>query len=178
MFGQPCRVLRIARRHEQHHALARAKVRSKRNLVQAQVFSEKLKKTLNGYHNRAISTMQVIEELIKLAKDLDAATKAGQEMGLTEDKKAFYDALAANDSALAAMGDDKLKLIAAELITQVKKSVTIDWTLSENARAKIKVMVKRILNRYGYPPDLQEEAVKTVLARAELLCANWATERG
>ena len=149
------------------------KVRSKRNLVQSQVFSEKLKKTLNAYHNRAISTMQVIEELIKLAKDLDAATKAGKEMGLTDDEKAFYDALAANESAVTAMGDDKLKLIAAELITQVKKSVTIDWTLRESARAKIKVMVKRILNKYGYPPDLQEEAVKTVLAQAELLCADW-----
>jgi type I restriction enzyme, R subunit len=150
------------------------KIRSKRNLVQAQVFSDKLKKTLNGYHNRAISTMQAIEELIKLAKDLDAATKAGQEMGLTEDEKAFYDALAANESALLAMGDDKLRVIAAELITQVRKSVTIDWTLRESARAKIKVMVKRILNRYGYPPDLQDEAVKTVLAQAELLCADWA----
>ena len=77
------------------------------------------------------------------------------------------------NSAVTAMGDDKLKLIAAELITQVKKSVTIDWTLRESARAKIKVMVKRILNKYGYPPDLQEEAVKTVLAQAELLCAEW-----
>jgi type I restriction enzyme R subunit len=152
------------------------KVRSRRNLVQSQVFSEKLKKTLNAYHNRAISTMQVIEELIKLAKDLDAATKAGKEMGLTDDEKAFYDALAANESAVAVMGDDKLKLIASELITQVKKSVTIDWTLRESARAKIKVMVKRILNKYGYPPDLQDNAVKTVLAQAELLCADWVTE--
>ena len=149
------------------------KVRSKRNLVQSQVFSEKLKKTLNAYHNRAISTMQVIEELINLAKDLDAATKRGEDMGLTDDEIAFYDALAANDSAVTAMGDDKLKLIAAELITQVKKSVTIDWTLRESARAKIKVMVKRVLNKHGYPPDLQEEAVKTVLAQAELLCAEW-----
>ena len=123
------------------------------------------KQTLNAYHNRAISTMQVIEELIKLAKDLDAATKAGKEMGLTDDEKAFYDALAANDSAVTVMGDAKLKVIAAELITQVKKSVTIDWTLRESARAKIKVMVKRILNKHGYPPDLQEEAVKTVLAQ-------------
>ena len=149
------------------------KVRSKRNLVQAQVFSEKLKKTFNAYHNRAISTMQVIEELIKLAKELDAATKAGHEMGLTDDEKAFYDALAANNSAVTAMGDAKLKVIAAELITQVKKSVTIDWTLRESARAKIKVLVKRILNRHGYPPDLQADAVKTVLAQAELLCADW-----
>ena len=149
------------------------KVRSRRNLVQSQVFSEKLKKTLNAYHNRAISTMQVIEELIKLAKDLDAATKRGENMGLTDDEIAFYDALAANHSAVEAMGDAKLKVIAAELITQVKKSVSIDWTLRDSARAKIRVMVKRILSRYGYPPDLQEEAVKTVLAQAELLCADW-----
>jgi len=150
------------------------KVRSRRNLVQSQLFSEKLKKTLNAYHNRAIATQEVIEELIKLAKEMDAATKRGVELGLTEDEVAFYDALAANASAVQAMGDDKLKVIAAELITQVRKSVTIDWTLRESARAKIKVMVKRILNKYGYPPDLQEEAVKTVLAQAELLCADWA----
>ncbi|MDP1863355.1 MAG: type I restriction endonuclease subunit R [Thiobacillus sp.] len=149
------------------------KVRSKRNLVQSQVFSEKLKKTLNAYHNRAISTMQVIEELIQLAKELDAATKRGEALGLTDDEVAFYDALAANQNAVIAMGDDKLKVIAAELITQVKKSVTIDWTLRESARAKIRVMVKRILNKYGYPPDLQEEAVKTVIAQAELLSAGW-----
>jgi type I restriction enzyme R subunit len=149
------------------------KVRSRRNLVQSQVFSEKLKQTLNAYHNRAISTMQVLEELIKLAKDLDAAIKRGQDLGLTEDEVAFYDALAANQSAVIAMGDDKLKVIAAELITKVRQSVTIDWTLRESARAKIKVMVKRILNKYGYPPDLQEEAVKTFLAQAELLCAEW-----
>jgi len=85
----------------------------------------------------------------------------------------LYDALAVNESAVKAMGDDKLKLIAAELITQVRKSVTIDWTLRKGARAKIRVMVKRILNKYGYPPDLQEEAVKTVLMQAELLCAEW-----
>jgi type I restriction enzyme R subunit len=150
------------------------KVRSRRNLVQAQVFSEKLKQSLNAYHNRAISTMQVIEELIQLAKDLDAATKRGVALGLSDDEVAFYDALAANESAVIAMGDDKLRVIAAELITQVRKSVTIDWTLREGARAKIRVMVKRILNKYGYPPDLQDEAVKTVLAQAELLSAAWA----
>ncbi len=150
------------------------RVRAKHNLVQTQLFSEKLKKTLNAYHNRAIATQEVIEELIKLAKELDAASKRGVDMGLTDDEVAFYDALAANGSAVKAMGDDKLKVIAAELITQVRKSVTIDWTLRESARAKIRVMVKRILNKYGYPPDLQEEAVKTVLMQAELLCADWA----
>jgi type I restriction enzyme R subunit len=117
--------------------------------------------------------MQIIEELIKLSKDLDAATKRGEYLGLTDDEVAFYDALATNNSAVQAMGDDKLKLIASELITQVKKSVTIDWTLRESARAKIQVMVKRILNKHDYPPDLQEEVVKTVLAQAELLCAEW-----
>ena len=115
----------------------------------------------------------MIEELIALAKDLDASTKRGESLGLNEDEVAFYDALAANDSAVQAMGDTKLKVIAAELITQVKKSVTIDWTMRESARARIRVMVKRILNKYGYPPDLQEEAVKTVLAQAELLCNQW-----
>jgi type I restriction enzyme, R subunit len=150
------------------------KVRSKRYLVQSQLFSEKLKKTLNAYHNRAIATQEVIEELIKLAKELDAATKRGENLGLTDDEVAFYDALAANESAVQAMGDDKLKVIATELITKVRQSVTIDWTLREGARAKIRVLVKRILNKYGYPPDLQEEAVQTVLAQAELLCADWA----
>ncbi len=154
------------------------KVRAKHNLVQSQLFSEKLKRTLNAYHNRAIATQEVIEELIKLAKELDAAGKRGEDMGLTDDEVAFYDALAANDSAVQAMGDDKLKVIAAELITQVRKSVSIDWTLRESARARIRVMVKRILNKYGYPPDLQEEAVKTVLLQAELLCADWAVEPG
>ena len=149
------------------------KARSKHNLVQSQLFSEKLKKTLNAYHNRAIATQEVIEELIKLAKELDAATKRGENLGLSNDEVAFYDALAANESAVKAMGDDKLKIIAAELITQVRKSVTIDWTLRESARAKIRVMVKRILNKYGYPPDMQEAAVKTVLQQAELLCADW-----
>jgi type I restriction enzyme R subunit len=149
------------------------RVRAKRNLVQSRLFSEKLKKTLNAYHNRAIATQEVIEELIKLAKELDAGTKRGDDLGLTDDEVAFYDALAANESAVEAMGDDKLKVIAAELISKVRQSVTIDWTLRESARARIRVMVKRILNKYGYPPDLQEEAVKTVLAQAELLCADW-----
>jgi type I restriction enzyme, R subunit len=149
------------------------KVRSTRNLVQSQLFSEKLKKTLNAYHNRAIATQEVIEELIKLAKEMEAATKRGEDMGLSDEEVAFYDALAANASAVHAMGDDKLKIIAAELISKVRQSVTIDWTLRESARARIRVMVKRILNRYGYPPDLQQEAVKTVLKQAELLCADW-----
>ncbi|MEQ1579178.1 MAG: type I restriction endonuclease subunit R [Steroidobacteraceae bacterium] len=149
------------------------KTRSKHNFVQSQLFSEKLKKSLNAYHNRAISTMEVLEELIALAKEMDAATKRGQDLGLNDDEIAFYDALAANESAVRALGVPELKVIAAELVTKVRQSVTIDWTLRESARAKIRVMVKRILNKYGYPPDLQEEAVKTVLRQAELLSAEW-----
>lgn len=152
------------------------KTRSKRNLVQSQLFSDKLKKALNAYHNRAIATHEVIEELITLAKEMEAAKQRGEQLGLTDDEVAFYDALSVNESAVQLMGDDKLKVIAAELITMVRKSVTIDWTLRESARAKIKVIVKRILNKYGYPPDLQAEAVKTVLQQAELLCADWASE--
>ena len=149
------------------------KVRSKLQPRAERVFGEKPKKTLNAYHNRAISTMRVIEELIKLAKDLNAASKRGEELRLTDDEIAFYDALAANDSAVEAMGDEKLKVIAAELITQVKKSVTIDWQFREGARAKIRAMVKRVLNRHGYPPDLTDKAVQTVQQQAELLCRDW-----
>jgi type I restriction enzyme R subunit len=150
------------------------KLRSKRNLVQSRAFSEMLKKTLNAYHNRAIATQEVIEELIKLAKEMSAANQRGVDLGLNDDEVAFYDALAANESAVEAMGKDELKVIAAELVTKVRKSVTIDWTLRESARAKIKVLVKRILRKHGYPPDLEEEATKTVLAQAELLCSEWA----
>jgi type I restriction enzyme, R subunit len=150
------------------------KVRSKRNLVQSREFSDMLKKTLNAYHNRAIATQEVIEELIKLAKQLSEADQRGVDLGLNDDEVAFYDALAANNSALEIMGKDNLKVIETELVTQVRKSVTIDWTLRESARARIKVLVKRILKKHGYPPDLQEEATQTVLAQAELLCAEWA----
>jgi type I restriction enzyme, R subunit len=150
------------------------RVRSKRNIVQSREFSEMLKKTLNAYHNRAIATQEVIEELIKLAKQLKEADQRGVDLGLNEDEVAFYDALAANNSALEVMGKDNLKVIAMELVTQVRKSVTIDWTLRESARAKIKVLVKRILRKHGYPPDLQDQATKLVLQQAELLCAEWA----
>ena len=153
------------------------KLRGKRHLAQAQQFSEKLKKTLNAYHNRAIATQEVIEELIALAKEMNSASRRGEDLGLTDDEVAFYEALALNGSAVEAMGDDKLKVIAMELITQVRKSVTIDWNLRDTARARIRVLVKRILNRWGYPPDPQEEAVKTVLLQAEAMCAEWLAER-
>jgi type I restriction enzyme R subunit len=134
-----------------------------------------LKKTLNAYHNRAIATQEIMEELIQLAKQMSTANQRGVDLGLNDDEVAFYDALAANDSAVEAMGQDELKVIATELVTQVRKSVTIDWTLRESARAKIKVLVKRILRKHGYPPNLQDDAIKLVLQQAELLCAEWAS---
>jgi type I restriction enzyme R subunit len=133
-----------------------------------------LKKTMNAYNNRAIATQEIIEELIKLATEMREAGKRGDDLGLNDDEVCFYDALAMNQSAVEVMGIDQLKVIATELVTQVRKSVAIDWTVRESARAKIRVMVRRILRKHGYPPDLREEATRTVLEQAELLCADWA----
>lgn len=149
------------------------KVRSARNIVEARRFSEMLQETLNRYHNRAIETQEVIEELINVAKEIREAIKRGEDLGLNGDELAFYDALAENKSARIAMNDDKLKVIAAELVTKVKSSVTIDWNLREQARAKIRVIIKRILKKHGYPPDLAEEATQLVLRQAEVLCDGW-----
>jgi type I restriction enzyme R subunit len=150
------------------------KTRSRRNVVQFRTFSEMLKKALLAYQNRAIATHEIIEELIKLAKEMRLAAKRGEDLGLTDDETAFYDALAQNASAIHVMGIDQLKVIACVLVKQVRESVTIDWTVRESARAKIRVMVRRILRKYGYPPDLQAEATKLVLEQAEALCADWA----
>jgi len=150
------------------------RTRSKRNVVQARAFSELLKKTMNAYHNRAIATQEIIEELIRLAQEIRDASARGHDMGLSDDELAFYDALAQNESAIQVMGIDVLKVVAAELVTRVRESVGIDWTLRESARARIRVMVRRILRKFGYPPDLQAEAVKLVLEQAEVLCTNWA----
>jgi type I restriction enzyme, R subunit len=133
-----------------------------------------LEESIRKYQNRAIEAAQVIEELISLAKDLNAANKRGENLGLTEDEIAFYDALEVNDSAVKVLGDECLKKIAQELVVTVRKSVTIDWNMRENARAQIRVMVKRILRKYGYPPDMQEKATQTVLEQAEVLCKDWA----
>ncbi len=146
---------------------------SRQNLVKSQQFSDMLLKTLNAYHNRAIATHEVLEELIKLAKEIDEAAKRGHELGLNSDELAFYDALAANESALQAMKSDDLKVIAAELVTAVRKNVTIDWNLREGARATIRLLVKKILKKHGFPPDLAEESTQLVLKQAEVLCAEW-----
>ncbi len=148
--------------------------RSKRNVIQARSFAEMLEQSVRKYQNRAIETAQVIEELIQLAKDMRAADARGEQLGLSDDELAFYDALETNDSAVKVLGDDTLRAIARELVETVRKNVTIDWTIRENVRAQLRVYVKRILRKYGYPPDKQEKATETVLEQAEVLSAEWA----
>lgn len=151
--------------------------RHRQNVVQARSFAAMLEQTLRRYQNRAIETAQVIEELIALAKDMREANARGARLGLTDDEVAFYDALATNDSAVQVLGDDQLKLIARELVATVRANVTIDWTIRENVRAQLRVLVKRILRKYGYPPDLQEKATQTVLEQADVLSEGWAVTR-
>uniref|UniRef100_A0A7C4RTA8 Type I restriction enzyme endonuclease subunit n=1 Tax=Desulfatirhabdium butyrativorans TaxID=340467 RepID=A0A7C4RTA8_9BACT len=149
------------------------KARSRKNVVQARSFAELLEKAIKKYQNRAIEAAQVIEELIALAKGLREAGLRGEKLGLTDDEVAFYDALEVNDSAVAVLGDETLRLIAQELVKAVQNSITIDWTVRENVRAQMRVIIKRILRKYGYPPDKQVRATELVLEQAEVLCKDW-----
>jgi type I restriction enzyme R subunit len=151
------------------------KTRGRRNVVQARSFADMLEQTIRRYQNRAIEAAQVLEELIALAKDMREAHARGEALKLTEDELAFYDALEVNDSAVKVLGEPTLVHIARELVETVKRNVTIDWTVRENVRAQLRVIVKRILRKYGYPPDKQEKATQTVLEQAELLSDTWAT---
>jgi type I restriction enzyme R subunit len=148
--------------------------RRRKNVVQARSFAEMLEQTIRRYQNRAIEAAQVIEELIQLAKNMREANARGEVLGLSEDEIAFYDALETNDSAVKVLGDETLRGIARELVETVRSNVTIDWTLRENVRAQLRVLVKRILRKHGYPPDKQEKATQTVLEQAALLSAEWA----
>jgi type I restriction enzyme, R subunit len=150
------------------------RLRLKRNVVQARSFAEMLELAVKRYQNRAVETAQVIEELIQLAKEMRDANARGEALGLNEDELAFYDALETNDSAVKVLGDETLKKIARELVETVKKNVAIDWTIRESVRSQLRVYVKRILRKYGYPPDKQEKATQTVLEQAEVLSEGWA----
>ena len=150
------------------------KTRGKKNVVMARSFAEMLEEAIKRYQNRAIETAQVIEELIALAQQMREAGQRGENLGLTNDEVAFYDALEVNDSAVKVLGDQQLRIIAQELVKVVKNNVTIDWTVREQVRAKLRSMVKRILNKYGYPPDKQARATELVLEQAETLCVDWA----
>ncbi len=149
------------------------RTRQRRNVVQARSFAELLEQAIRRYQNRAIEAAKVIEELIQMAKDLRAADARGETLGLSDDELAFYDALETNDSAVQVLGDEALRAIARELVATVRKNVTIDWTIRDNVRAQLRVLVKRILRKYGYPPDKQEKATQTVLEQAEVLSEAW-----
>lgn len=142
---------------------------SKRNIVQAKAFSERLQAAIARYHANALTTVEVLEELIALAKDIRSDQQRGEETNLNDEEIAFYDALAENKSARDLMGDDALRIIAHELMKTIKANVTVDWVQREPARANIRRLVKRILRKYGYPPDLQNTAVQQVLQQAEVL---------
>jgi len=148
--------------------------RSHSNVTETRQFSERLEQAIARYHTNAISTVEVLQALIDLAKDLREARARGKDEGLTADELAFYDALADNESAVQVLGNDELKVIAAELLKSLQANITIDWAHRASARAKLRVLVKRILKKYGYPPDLQDAAVQVVLQQAEMLSAKWA----
>jgi len=150
------------------------RTRSRRNLVKSRLFSDLLETSLRKYQNRAIQAAQVIEELVALARQMREEAAKGAELGLNEDEVAFYDALEVNDNAVKVLGEPTLKTIARELVDTVRRNTTIDWTVRENVRAHLRVLVKRILRKYSYPPDKQEKATVTVLEQAELLAPAWA----
>ena len=150
------------------------KRRSRKNLVQSRSFEKLLEQRLREYHNRALTTVEILEKLIEVAREMNAASRRGEDLGLTEDEMAFYDALETNDSAVAVLGDETLRDIARELVQTVKNNVTIDWTVRESVQANLRRLVKRILRKYGYPPDKQEKATSLVLEQAALH-AEWAT---
>lgn len=144
------------------------------NVVQNKKFSDKLRETLTSYHNRAVETAQVIEELLAMAHEFNTATQRGAALGLSDDEMAFYDALCDNEAALKEMSEPALRAIALELTQNLRSSVTVDWAVRENVRAKIRLLIKRILRKHKYPPLQEQAAVDTVLQQAEVLSAQWA----
>jgi type I restriction enzyme R subunit len=145
------------------------KIRSKTNLVKSKKLLEMLEGAIKRYQNNLLTTAEIIQELINIAKEIKEADKEGERLGLTKDEVAFYNALEVNDSAVLVLGDDQLRDIAREITEKVKANATIDWTIRESARAKLMVLVKRTLTKWGYPPDKQAKAIETVLKQAELM---------
>ena len=144
------------------------KTRFATNAVKARSFAEMLEKALQRYKNNAIEAAQVIEELIGIAREMKAAESVGQQFGLSSDEVAFYDALVANGTAQSILGDDKLRELARMLVQRVRSNVTVDWTIRESARARLRIEVKRLLKEYGYPPDQEKLATDLVLEQASL----------
>ena len=150
--------------------------RRRQNVIQARSFAGMLEDAIRRYQNRTIEAAQVIEELIGLAKEMREDFARGEELGLNEDELAFYDALETNDSAVKVLGDETLRTIAQELVETVRRNATIDWTVRESVRAGMRNAVRRVLRKYGYPPDKQDKAVDTVIEQAELLSEEWANQ--
>jgi type I restriction enzyme R subunit len=150
------------------------KFRQKKNLIQARSFEDLLDKAIRAYTNKSVETAQVIEQLIELAKKMREEKDRGVQLNLSEEEIAFYDALADNESAKQVLGDKTLKLMSHELVDMIRKNVTVDWTMRDSVQAKLRVMVRHLLKKYGYPPDKQEKATFTVLEQAKLLCKDWA----
>jgi type I restriction enzyme R subunit len=146
---------------------------SRTNVVQSRSFAKLLDEAINRYRSRAIGAREVIEALIEVARDMKARKARDEALGLSTDEVAFYSALVENESAREALTDENLRFMARELVDQVKRNVSIDWTQKESVKAKLRVLVKRILRKHGYPPDKQEAATTTVLEQAELLSGNW-----
>ena len=150
------------------------KVRARKNSMQARSFGEMLERGIRQYQNRSIEAAKVIAQLIELAREIREARMRGVNLGLSEDELAFYDALEVNDSAVKVLGDETLRTIARELVETVRRNVTIDWAVKESIRARLRTVVKRLLRKYGYPPDKQEKAVQTIIEQAELFGQDWA----
>ena len=150
------------------------KARTRNNVVQEKKYGERLQETLRKYNNRAIETAQVIEELIAMAKQFQAELERDAALGLNSDEVAFYDALANNESAVRELGDETLKKIAVEITEKLRRSTTVDWQVRESVRAKLRILVRRTLQRYKYPPDQAQEAIELVLQQAEVLSGQWA----
>ena len=150
------------------------RIRQRKNIVQARSFEDLLDKAIKAYTNRSIEAAEIIQQLIELAKKMRDEQQRGTKLNLTEEEIAFYDALADNESAKQLLGDETLKQMAKELVETVRKNVRIDWTLRESVQARLRVLVKRLLKKYGYPPDKQQKATDTVLDQAKLLCKDWA----
>lgn len=152
------------------------KMRSKHNLAKSKSLMEMLDSAIKRYQNNLLTTAEIIQELIRIAREINAADKRGVDMGLSDDELAFYDALETNDSAVKVLGDNQLRAIAREIADKVRKNATIDFAIKETARARIMVIVRRILNKYGYPPDKQAAAINLVMKQAENLADIWSVE--
>jgi type I restriction enzyme R subunit len=152
------------------------RIRQRKNLIQARSFEELLDKAIKAYTNRSIEAAEIIQQLIDLAKKMRDEQQRGIKLNLTEEEIAFYDALADNESAKQVLGDETLHKMARELVETVRNNVRTDWTLRENVQARLRVLVKRLLKKYGYPPDKQQIATDTVLDQAKLLCKDWAED--